>query len=430
MNRFFVSRRAFLGGLGAGAAHLALRADALAIVLPDEPLAGTVLGLRDHWNDAPAIAAGESGSLIVAWVAYRNHDEEIHVARWDRASPCALEQLSGVAGRDFGPAVAAAPGRGFWVVWTGEREGQWRILGRQFTDGRWRPEVRISAGDEACWHAALAADARGPYVAWERLTRSGPEIWSSRATPEGWEEGRRVAAGSNPSLAVDPAGRPWMAWQVAEGSRYEVHASRLDGGLWSWPERVAFGRSHYRRPSLAVSPGGTVWVTCEGLVPTRSTADAERQYRFDDMCYLLPLSACTYWRGGSGWQPAPVDPSERQAYLPRVVCDERRTWLIYYQREQEKFRALATALEDNGWRATHDFSAAAGFGRKLPLAGILRDGALWVAVQSDDRTRVDDPVWTIPDAPSRITLCSVRTLPDQPATTPPGLEWCSKIRVV
>ena len=75
--------------------------------------------------------------------------------------------------------------------------------------------------------------------------------WTSVPIPNG--------SGSNPTIAVDPDGQIYVAWQSRSPSthRFEIFCAQNSQGAWSLPENIsANDQSHAIYPSLAITVHG------------------------------------------------------------------------------------------------------------------------------------------------------------------------------
>jgi hypothetical protein len=137
--------------------------------------------------------------------------------------------------------------------------------------------ISDNSGDSGQPSVAVAPDGR-PYVAWEDKSSGNDEIYLRRWSGSSWEE---VGAGSatgggisnsssnteTPSLAIAPDGTPYIAWSDARGGNMEIYVRRWSGSSW---EEVGTGSASgggisddsgdSSLPSIAVAPDGTPYV--------------------------------------------------------------------------------------------------------------------------------------------------------------------------
>ncbi|HMC10336.1 MAG TPA: hypothetical protein VKH44_03565, partial [Pirellulaceae bacterium] len=101
---------------------------------------------------------------------------------------------------------------------------------------------------------AIVADATGPFVVWSDNRTGNFEIYVARQTAAGWQElagsahdgGISATAGASrrPSVALNAAGNPIVAWTEISGTSSDIRVAQYDptanGGVGAW---VALGNS-------------------------------------------------------------------------------------------------------------------------------------------------------------------------------------------
>ncbi len=115
-------------------------------------------------------------------------------------------------------AAAAAQGDAVWAVWSELADGEWRVMARRWSDGKFGATARVS-GDE------------------------GPALW--------------------PCVAVAPDGRVHCAWSAPGEKDFDIWHAAFADGKWGKPTRVTGPGLHAFRPSLAAAADGTLWLACD-----------------------------------------------------------------------------------------------------------------------------------------------------------------------
>jgi len=75
------------------------------------------------------------------------------------------------------------------------------------------------------------------------------------------EPGRTNA--SSPSLALDAGGNPWVAWSESDGSAGNIYVRRWDGGCWravGGALSAEPGSTNAFNPSLVLDSAGRPWI--------------------------------------------------------------------------------------------------------------------------------------------------------------------------
>jgi predicted Ser/Thr protein kinase len=223
---------------------------------------------------APAIALDGQDNLVVAWAEnhslwLRRHRDD----RWEELGDSATGGgVGGRAGRVDWPSLAL-DGRGQPVVaWCQDQH----IFLRRFDGTRWR-ELGSSASGEGMSGAApgdcrpsLALDAAGqPWVAWTRYRDGGRDDGGGELLLRRWDGSRwRDVAGPPAAdgegtrrartvrLALTPAGHPVLAWRQAEPTarRFWIMVMAWNGRTWVELGGSARGRGLVSEGASAYAP--------------------------------------------------------------------------------------------------------------------------------------------------------------------------------
>ncbi len=219
----------------------------------------------DMWR--PSIAVDGAGRAWVFWSANKSGsydgktvpNYDLYARPVENGTPGKTIQLTSEAGSDVNPAAATDSAGRVWVAWQAWRNGRASILSAvQQGDAFAKPAaVSTSSGNE--WNPAIAADRNGRVsVAWDWYRNGNYDVYLRTATgPGAW--GKEIPAAATaryeayPSLAYDPSGRLWIAYEEgAEGwgkdfgayettgiALYQGRAVRLRGlepdGRWVVP---------------------------------------------------------------------------------------------------------------------------------------------------------------------------------------------------
>ncbi len=322
---------------------------------PATDLSGTEL--RQH--DSPAIASDSSDNLFVTWYSHHDRREELnfrryHEGRWSRLIPVgrAAEDLwrpqvaidsddtpwlvyshrprddgpgnwdiyampweDGEWGRqrrladnplpDIEPHVARGGDGTVYVVWQAMAGRQSQIRLRHLRGGRWSETVVVTNAGANDWAPAVAAGPGGEaWIAWDRYRKGSGGSYDihARSYSPDWGLGPEMVVASStrfeahPSVAVDTAGRPWIAWETSGvhwgkdlgrdlgdvqpgtplGAARRIEVVCLDGGRWKAPADVRFddpaapGSTGESRPQLLIDPDGNLWMSFKRRYSRRS----------------------------------------------------------------------------------------------------------------------------------------------------------------
>jgi hypothetical protein len=185
-----------------------------------EPVAVSVTG-GDLYR--PAVAVDGKGRAWVFWSANNKGNFDLMARPIDNGAPGREITVSKASGNDVFAVAASDSKGGVWVAWQGWRNGKAAIFAAaQQGDGFGAPiAVSNSGGNE--WNPAIAADSNGKVtVAWDSYRNGNYDVYMRTATaPNSWGAEKAIAATDRyeayPSIAYDPAGRLWAAYE--EGGR-------------------------------------------------------------------------------------------------------------------------------------------------------------------------------------------------------------------
>ncbi len=215
-------------------------------------------------NWTPSVAAGESGSVAVAWDGYAAGNYDVYLRRYSAGEWQPVQVVAGTERFEAAPTVAVDPQDRIWVAWH-ESGTEWgkdtgRLVQRKGTELR-----------ESRWLGLACVDG-------ERLLTTAHPLGDRLDAAREWEL---------PHLQIDSDGHPWLLVRnvtkrgPAGRPRYfpmwEVHVTRYDGSRWSDLVRVrqSSGRNDMS-PATALDADGRVW----GIwaTDTRSAKSALPQY--------------------------------------------------------------------------------------------------------------------------------------------------------
>ena len=254
-------------------------------------------GISNNSGDslAPAIAVGTGGAVYVAWSDTSGGDAEIYLRRWDGN---AWGELGGSAtgggisnnGSDSqAPALAVGADGRPWVAW---HDGANReIYVRRWNGTTW---AEVGAGSatgggisdtprNSSWvDLRLAADGSAVAV-WVEARPGNDEVYARRWDGADWVALGDSAAGGGisntpgrsgrPALALDGAGRPWVAWAETHNNGQDIYLRRWDGAAWTPLGNSATGGGVSQTPgqsqlaTLVIGAGNTPLVTWYDSTP-------------------------------------------------------------------------------------------------------------------------------------------------------------------
>ncbi len=188
---------------------------------------------RDVWR--PAVVALPSGDVQIVWSEQIDDNWDVYARRYDprRGRFDRTRRLTSAPGTDFN-VVAAHDGQGrAWVAWQGWRDGQFDIWLRRL-DAEDATPVRISTSSGNDWNPSIASGGDGAvWIAWDSYASGSYDVYARRVANGRPGEAVAVAASARfearASVAVDPKGRAWIAYEDGSENWGKDYGDRWPG---------------------------------------------------------------------------------------------------------------------------------------------------------------------------------------------------------
>ncbi len=226
------------------------------------------------FNDEPAMALGADGMLYAAWNSFRNGADSLQVAC---LKPSGLQverlgswQILGGKGTYLLDLRVVPGGRGAFLLYAAEKDGNWDVYAVPLSQGGPRRIVRVTS-DKRCDRKPTGVwNGSGLYVFWESNRTGTHQIFCTElrdgkaGTPE------RVSAfdSSNyePSVALLSDGTLCAAWYSFRNNNYDVYLRcRAPGAAWGPERRLTKAPTVDRHPVL-IPHGDELWVIYENAL--------------------------------------------------------------------------------------------------------------------------------------------------------------------
>lgn len=382
----------------------------------------TVVHHHPDARDANArMAAGEGGTLWVAYTSFREGDEEVYIRPRSAEGNWGDEvRLSRHPLADFHPTLGVDGKGGVWVVWNRqEGDGQWPLLGRYYDGASWGPEEVLAAGKH--YFPVLCGNPRSGdlWLAWEDWSSGSSRIHTRYWDGQQWSPPTAVSsegtAQQRPALACGRDGTVWLAFDVVIHRKYDVRLARWHEQRWQVQPDPPALEGHRRRPALAVDPQGRVWMLPETLVI--EPIEIRRAFYGQEVLYNLrpPARAMLVWTG-SDWKALPPGPA-LSAKAPGLHIDQTGSLWVFgrtpgpdtgdFLAVGQRYRGehwYAGRLPEGAWDGnparTHFVLGGPGIrSTKEPVSLVELQGRLWVAWHETQRKFVWEPAWTYSDGP-------------------------------
>jgi hypothetical protein len=324
-------------------------------------------------HDYPSFTMASDGSAWVAWQAYRDKGDRILVAHSTASGWQEAEALT-TGGQDlYRTAVGEDARKQIWVIWS-QREGEsWDLVAR-VNDGRgWSASKKLTNGGGPNFFHKLIRDRAGNlHLLWIAHQNGESHVMWSKLAGNEWEPGREVS-GANawmPDAAADSEGNLYVAWDSYRTGNYDIFLRRIakDGSMGPI-QQVTKSVRMQAHVSIAVDGAGRVWLAWD-----ESGANWGKDYARDDTWRGTTLYANRRPRvavlENGKWLAPVADPMvamprryNRFVESPRLACDAKgRIWLALevrtstamnrsdYWANNGRWDLFLTAYEGDHWR--------------------------------------------------------------------------------
>jgi hypothetical protein len=309
------------------------------------------------------------------------------------------------------PSVAVAGDGGVIVVWSENRSGNWDLFRRRYDPDQkaWSAPERLTTDPGTDTDVVLASDPDGRvWMAWQAWRDGQADILLAPVEEAGrpLRISETAANEWSPALAIDQGGRIHVAFDSYEAGNYDIllRTRRADGTLGS-PVKVADSDRYEARPTLAIDPRGRVWVAFEER-DANWGKDAENLLKGKGS--TLYRSAAVRVRCLDGERmldaPDPVATAPESLHtlnsFPRLASDRSgRIWLAFRHRQEAIWGNNAvlvaggvwveyvTALAGKTWDPPRFVPRSDGLLDNRPALVAPGDGPLLMAYSTDGRLR-------------------------------------------
>jgi len=171
----------------------------------------------DAWRTAVAVDGRQR--VWVVWSQNDNGNFDIFARSVTEKAVGPIIQISKEPGNDIGPVAATDSKGNVWVAWQGWRNGRAKIFAASLNGDRFTAPAQISQSGGNEWNPAIAASGDGRVtVAWDSYRNGNYDVLLRTASGrDSWGPETPVAATPRyeayPSLAYDPSGRLWVAYE-------------------------------------------------------------------------------------------------------------------------------------------------------------------------------------------------------------------------
>jgi len=353
----------------------------------------------EGFNDEPALAATDDGTLYAAYISFVDDSDSLQVARFrsvaDKFQQLGKWQVVGGPKTYILGTTAVAAGDTVWILCASEVEQNWDVYAvRCGKDGPERP-IRVTTRPEVDIKPAAAWDenAKRLWVAWESNPKGERSVFlasisnGKASTPE--RVGQEGFSNYAPSVAI--ADTVYVAWHSFRDNNYDIYARtrRLDNSAQSapnsWSPEIRLTKAPMvDRHARLFARDGKLWLLYENTrigSEKRGYTISRAEYRRLQLAQLTPdmLSSPGLVTPNGSTEKCPL---AGKCEAPDATFDTMgRLWVTYRQPSSRAWDVFATCFDGRKWQRPRPVSHLKGMDRRAPLA--LTGGRAIVAYQAD-----------------------------------------------
>ena len=294
-------------------------------------------GASPEEHDYPSVWVTRQGVVWVAWQAYQNLGDQIY-ARYSTAQGWSEPvRLTEEKGDVFHTAVAEDSQGRIWVVWSQRTGEDWDLYARTFDGRTWTKRQKLTSADRPnIFHRLIADRAGALHLVWIGYREGQSHVLLSTLHGNDWSKPVEIS-GPNawmPDAAGDSAGNLYIAWDSYRAGNYDIFARKVSADGSTGPVRQVTESGKFQaHASVAVDPAGRVWLAWD-----ESGDNWGKDWNRDDQSRSTTLYANRHprvavlengvWKQPAGDLSAAI-PRRYNRYIeaPRLACDARgRLW--------------------------------------------------------------------------------------------------------
>jgi hypothetical protein len=361
----------------------------------------------EGFNDEPALAATTDGSLIAAWISFRDGRDTLQVACYmpaaDGYRPSGTWQIAGAAGTYILGVATVPAGQRVFVLYAAEADRQWDVYA--VACGPEGPEQPVRITHDA----AIDVNPAGAYrdgtlhVAWESNRNGIRQIFMTDVREGEVGAPQTVsppeASCYTPSIAALPDGQLSVAWHSFQNGNFDVFLRNRTGGDWQSAVRLTQAPGVDRHAVLFVR-GTELWIAYEN-------AQVEEYYvgRTNYRRIVIAKIAGDQLLGLADYRQSPL---WQRCEAPSIGFDRSgRLWVAYLRPRLPRagWDTYVTCYDGHKWLTPQAVSTLKGLDRRPSLVGV---GNRWsVFFQGDTMPTSWSDVDLTPTAKSNVFLADL-----------------------
>ena len=363
----------------------------------------------EYEDDYPAMVISDDGTLSVAWIGYKDENDQVFVRDRSNGSWGEIAGIPAASGDLQGLGAAYDREGTLHLVWAKRSGGDWQLLHASRAGSSWSEPRAITSGQGNNLFPTLASDRDGTlHLAWQSARMGFSSIYYKSFDGSAWSGEVPLShpgAAANewyPDIASDTNGTAWVAWDSYEGGSYNIRLRSVSGGRAGDLMKVTDTPRYHGTPSVAVDAEDRVWIAYDESEENWGK-DSGFLLRGGAGIYQSRTSRVAVWNG-SEWL-APLDdvnrrfrPSVRRyVQTPDLVPDTKgRMWLLLRPRVRStkpeslwaaggKWEVMATYYSGGRWADPFGIPESVGRNEGPVDAVAGPDGEMFAAWTTDQK---------------------------------------------
>jgi len=311
-------------------------------------------------------------------------------------------------GQDIMRTALAVDGQGrVWVFWSANRNDNFDIYARYYSQARWSSEVRITSDAGTDINPVAVADTRGRvWVAWQGFRNNNLEILAAVEQGEAFS-GEKIVSFSpesdwDPAIAAAPGGDIAISWDTYDKGDYDVYFRRLRLSSqiqMDDPVPVAASQNFEARSSIAFDGDGRLWIAYEAA-NVKWGKDFGAYEKTGVALYQGQSIKLKCFQGSTPYATTgqPAFPAGNRNSMPRLASDsDGKVYLAYRDRTGGRSPAGSIWLEKvdyfdgANWTGPLTFPHTEGLLDSRPAMLALAPGDLLMVAAMDHRLSQTKP---------------------------------------
>lgn len=362
------------------------------------PAAFEVSTGKQEEHDYPSLTVTRQGAVWIAWQAYRDRGDHLYARRIGGPA----ERLTTSTGDLFGTAIAEDARGRIHIVWSERAGEEWHLWERVRERDGWSPARRLTAAHSPNIFHKLAASASGAlWLVWTGYDGGASYLYASRLESSGWSAPQRIGGPGvwSPDAAVDRDGNLLAAWDSYVNGNYDIYFRRLPEAA----QRVTSSPRFEAHPSLAIDAAGRPWLAWDET-GTNWGKDWNRDDQnrglalYTDRSIRVAVLSGGKWMQAGQFESAAPEVLRRYAQLPHLAVDGAgRVWALFQLRTSAEsthddswstgglWDLYLTSYENGAWRPAA-FVPDSTARPEVPFRIAASPGGVWMLWPTDGRT--------------------------------------------